>query len=57
MAGHVARQDNSRWTKHLIDWRPRPHKRSVGRPQRRWLEDIKQKVEERWQQLAQDGER
>jgi len=28
--GHVPRQDNDRWT---IQWLPRQHKRSAGRPQ------------------------
>jgi hypothetical protein len=52
--GHVARQDASRWTKRIIQWRPRAHKRSVGRPQRRWLDDIKSTVGNRWHQLAQN---
>lgn len=52
--GHVARQDQSKWTSKLTHWRPRETKRSVGRPQRRWLDDIKQQAGNRWFQTAQD---
>lgn len=52
--GHVARQEKSRWTKHVTQWRPRLHKRSVGRPQRRWIDDIIEHVGRKWHQLAQD---
>jgi len=33
--GHVARQDNDRWTRRIVQWRPRQHKKSAGRPQKR----------------------
>lgn len=52
--GHVARQDNQRWTKQLIHWRPRQNKRSVGRPQQRWIDDIKKKAGTKWHQVAQN---
>jgi len=31
----VARQDNDRWTRRIVQWRPRQHKRSAGRTQKR----------------------
>lgn len=52
--GHVARQDQTRWTVRVTHWRPRRTKRGVGRPQRRWLDDIKKQAGNRWFQLAQD---
>ena len=39
--GHIGRQDRERWTIKIIMWRPRDTKRKVGRPQKRWLDDIK----------------
>lgn len=54
--GHVARQDDLRWSRRIVQWRPRLHKRNVGRPQLRWLDDIKNKVGNRWHQLAQNKE-
>lgn len=53
-AGHIARQEETRWTKHILKWRPRMHKRSVGRPPRRWVDDIKEKSGKNWLQAAQN---
>lgn len=52
--GHVARQDPSRWTVRILQWRPRTTKRSVGRPQMRWLDDIREIAGKRWFHIAQD---
>lgn len=52
--GHVARQDQAKWTTKLTYWRPRQTRRSTGRPQRRWLDDIKRQAGNRWFQQAQD---
>lgn len=52
--GHVARQDTNKWTIRVIKWRPRQTKRSIGRPQKRWLDDIKEFVGRNWHQLALD---
>lgn len=30
--GHVALHESDRWTKKILYWKPREHKRSVGRP-------------------------
>ena len=32
---------DSRWSKRIVEWRPRTTKRSVGRPQLRWRDDIR----------------
>ncbi|KAL3271654.1 hypothetical protein HHI36_022128 [Cryptolaemus montrouzieri] len=52
--GHVARQDREKWTLRVIQWRPRETKRSTGRPQRRWIDDIKDQVGGQWLRIAQD---
>lgn len=52
--GHVARQDQAKWTAKLTHWRPRQTKRNAGRPQKRWLDDIKRQAGNRWFQRAQD---
>lgn len=53
-AGHVARQDNSRWSNKVIHWRPRETRRSRGRPQKRWLDDVREVAGRNWAQLAQN---
>ncbi|KAM0735271.1 LINE-1 retrotransposable element ORF2 protein [Formica fusca] len=52
-AGHVAR-DNIKWTKTLMQWRPRESRRSVGRPQLRWRDDIQRHAGKNWIQTAQE---
>ncbi|KAH0998567.1 hypothetical protein HUJ04_001376, partial [Dendroctonus ponderosae] len=52
--GHVARQNESKWTNRIMLWRPRLHKRSVGRPQKRWLDDVKETVGSVEHKIAQD---
>lgn len=52
--GHVARQNSDRWALKIAQWRPRETKRSVGRPQRRWIDDVKQIAGSKWLQIAQD---
>ncbi|KAK4881284.1 hypothetical protein RN001_004603 [Aquatica leii] len=42
-----------RWTKRLLEWRPKMDKRSRGRPPTRWSDDIK-RVRTNWIQAAQD---
>lgn len=53
-AGHVARMTNERWTKKIMEWRPRQDAfRNRGRPPTRWTDDIK-RVAPNWIQDAQD---
>jgi len=49
--GHVARQNHDSWTARITHWRT---KRSVGRTQKRWLDDIKPIAGKRRSQTAQD---
>lgn len=52
--GHVARQDSERWTHRITFWRPRETRRSVGRPQKRWTDDIKEVAGSKWMRKAKD---
>lgn len=55
-AGHVARMDDTRWTKRMVEWRPRSDAfRNRGRPPTRWTDDIK-RVTTNWIYTAQDRE-
>ena len=40
-AGHIARMEHSRWTRRLLEWRPRANNRSRGRPPKQWIDDIR----------------
>lgn len=52
-AGHIARMTDNRWTKRLIEWRPREDKRSRGRPPTRWSDDVR-RIAGNWINKAQD---
>lgn len=47
-AGHVARRTDDRWTRLILEWRPRLGRRSVGRPVTRWRDDIKERAGIQW---------
>jgi hypothetical protein len=57
-AGHVASMGKGRGVYRVLVWRPE-HKRSLGRPRRRWENNIKKDLSEigingaNWIQLAQ----
>ena len=53
-AGHVARMQDNRWTKRLTEWQPRTGKRKVGRPKRRWRDDLTSYLGTTWTTEAQD---
>ena len=53
-AGHIARMEDSRWTKRFTEWQPRRGKRSRGRPSRRWQDDITRKEGTTWIRKATD---
>ena len=40
-AGHIGKMTYNKWTRRIIEWRPWENKRSRGRPQIRWSDDIK----------------
>ncbi|CAG9837260.1 unnamed protein product [Diabrotica balteata] len=52
-AGHIARMTDGRWTKRLLEWRPRENKRNVGRPPTRWTDDLR-RINKNWIRAAQD---
>lgn len=55
-AGHIARLNDDRWTKKIIEWRPRHDAfRSRGRPPTRWHDDLR-RIHSNWMQIAQDRE-
>jgi hypothetical protein len=53
---HVARQDTNRWSHKVTFWRPRETKRSVGRPKKRWIDDITAVAGKQWMRIAKDRE-
>ncbi|CAH1234661.1 unnamed protein product, partial [Diabrotica balteata] len=54
-AGHVARMEDGRLTKRLLEWRPRADKRSRCRPPTRWTDELR-KIETNWIAAAKDRE-
>lgn len=53
-AGHVARFTDGRWTRKILEWRPRQDAyRSRGRPPTRWSDDIK-RLRTNWISAAQE---
>lgn len=59
-AGHVARAQDSRWSKELLHWIPRNGWRSRGRPVKRWSDELNNFLERLgfedgvWTDLAQE---
>ncbi|XP_062528975.1 citron rho-interacting kinase isoform X4 [Bombyx mori] len=53
-AGHIARREDGRWGRKILEWRPRTGKRSVGRPPTRWTDDLVKSAGSRWMQVAMD---
>ena len=62
MAGHVARIGESRGAYSVLVWKPKI-KRPLGRPRRRWEDNIKMDLQEGgcggmdWIEMAQDMDR
>lgn len=59
--GHIARIEDERWTKRVLDWEPYQHKRPVERPPERWDSDIERFLireqhtrNQNWQQMVND---
>ncbi|KAM3964822.1 activating signal cointegrator 1 complex subunit 1 [Aphomia sociella] len=53
-ARHIARMDESRWTRRVLEWRPRAATRGRGRPPQRWVDDIRRHGGRDWMSRAQD---
>lgn len=45
-------QTDDGWNKVIVSWRPREHKRSRGRPEMRWADDIKKLAGSRRMNIA-----
>ncbi len=51
-AGHVARIDDNRWTRAVAEWYPRDRKRPLGRPPRRWQDELERELGKTWARKA-----
>ncbi len=47
-AGHLARTNNTRWHHKVTFWTPFGHKGKVGKPAKRWREELIGRVETTW---------
>ncbi|KAJ2946764.1 hypothetical protein O0L34_g12828 [Tuta absoluta] len=56
-AGHVCRDNNKKWTFKTTKWKGPLGKRKVGRPTKRWADDITEVAGRDWMNLAQDREK
>jgi hypothetical protein len=52
-AGHISRRTDNRWGKRVLEWRPRLGRRSVGRPQARWSDDLRRTAGRSWMRVAE----
>lgn len=55
-AGHISRRTDGRWSRKVLEWRPRIGKRSVGRPETRWDDDIRRLAGVGWMRVAENRE-
>lgn len=56
-AGHIMRMTNSKWTKVITEWTPRPQKRRQGRPNNRWEDQIRKIAGTTWGRVARDRQK
>ena len=56
-AGHIARMEDSRWTKLVTEWIPLDGKRERARPKARWEDDITKFLGATWVRIARDRSR
>ena len=69
LAGHMSRRHDGRWSAQMLEWTPQGDGRSVGKPLKRWSDDIVRVTEARapeevtgqlgpnaWRVLAEDRE-
>lgn len=54
-AGHICRRTEGRWSRRVLEWRPRLGKRSVERPPARWTDDLIKVAGSDW--MAKAGDR
>ena len=53
-AGHVARFNDNRWTKRVIESTPREWTRRQGRPKTRWRDNLIRHLGHAWPRIARD---
>ena len=53
-AGHISRYTDKRWTIQTTRWKGPSGKRNIGRPKRRWADDITQIAGKDWLKLSKD---
>ena len=53
-AGHVMRRTDNRWTVKVTEWQPRDGKRSKGRPNTRWRDEIRYFAGKNWTNITKD---
>ena len=56
-AGHVARREDGRWSRSILDWEPVGGRRSWGRPVLRWEDPLSKFAKSKdvnWHRAAQD---
>lgn len=53
-AGHVCRRTDNRWSKRILEWRPRVGTRSVGGQLARWSDDLRKVAGKHWMRKAGD---
>lgn len=53
-AGHISRLKDNRWTTKVTCWKGPLGKRSIGKPTKRWADDIVKKAGQDWMILARD---
>jgi hypothetical protein len=56
-AGHISRRTDNRWSKRVLEWRPRLDKRTVGLSQARWSDDLRGTAGRSWMRVAKDRAR
>jgi hypothetical protein len=52
-ASHISRRTDNRWGKRVLEWRPPQGKRSVGRSQARWSDDLRRTAGRSWMRVAE----
>jgi hypothetical protein len=56
-ADHISHSSDNRWGKRFLGYRPRLGKRSVGRPQARWSDELRRTAGRSWMRVAEDRAR
>jgi hypothetical protein len=53
-ADHITRRTDNRWGNRVLEWKQRLGKRSVGRPQAKWSDDLLRTAGRSWMRLPED---